>query len=207
MAETAATPASFGILADWLWISGYEKPFRLSVAIAELIAAGFEPWAKGMQPQRILEIGTGSGCIAVACALAFPEALVVATDISADALAVARQNVAHYQLEDRVQLLEADLFDGVMGSFDLIVTNPPYVPLKEVQSLPEEYTHEPTLALASGEMAWMQRGLYCAMRRHICGPTACCLLKWAPTGRISMPRVRMCRFSGWNSSMVAKALL
>jgi ribosomal protein L3 glutamine methyltransferase len=118
---------------------------------AELIAAGFEPWAKGMQPQRILEIGTGSGCIAVACALAFPEALVVATDISADALAVARQNVAHYQLEDRVQLLEADLFDGVMGSFDLIVTNPPYVPLKEVQSLPEEYTHEPTLALASGE--------------------------------------------------------
>jgi len=118
---------------------------------AELIAAGFEPWANGIAPSRILEIGTGSGCIAIACALAFPDAVVVATDISADALAVARQNVARYQLEDRLQLIEADLFDGVTGTFDLIVTNPPYVPLEEVRGLPDEYKHEPALALASGD--------------------------------------------------------
>ncbi|MDG1463044.1 MAG: 50S ribosomal protein L3 N(5)-glutamine methyltransferase [Gammaproteobacteria bacterium] len=117
---------------------------------AELIEGGFEPWLSGRQPERILEIGTGSGCIAIACALAFPEAHVVATDISPEALAVARSNVERYKLEDRLMLLEADLLDGVEGCFDLIVTNPPYVPVEEVNSLPEEYNHEPVLALASG---------------------------------------------------------
>jgi len=117
---------------------------------AELIAEGFQPWLGDIEPRRILEIGTGSGCIAIACALAFPDAEVVATDISPDALAVARQNVARHQLEDRVQLLEADLFNGVPGKFDLIVTNPPYVPVEAANNLPEEYNHEPVLALKSG---------------------------------------------------------
>jgi len=117
---------------------------------AELIADGFQPWLGDIEPLRILEIGTGSGCIAIACALAFPDAEVVATEISPDALAVARENVARHQLEDRVQLLEADLFNGVTGKFDLIVTNPPYVPVEAVNNLPEEYNHEPVLALESG---------------------------------------------------------
>jgi len=117
---------------------------------AELIAERFEPWAGGAEPQTILEIGTGSGCIAIACALAFPDAKVVATDISDDALAVARENVAAYKLQDRLTLVKADLFNGVEGQFDLIVTNPPYVPTEEVNSLPEEYNHEPVLALESG---------------------------------------------------------
>lgn len=122
--------------------------------IAELIDDGFSPWLAA-PPQRILEIGTGSGCIAIACALAFPEAEVVATDISPDALAVARSNVARHGVGDRLQLLQADLYEGLdkimSGKFDLIVTNPPYVPAEEVISLPAEYNHEPVLALESGD--------------------------------------------------------
>lgn len=127
---------------------------------AELVHAGFHPWLGAAPVRRILEIGTGSGCIAIACALAFPEAEVIATDISPGALEVARINVADHRLERRVRLLQADLFanlpgddspgDGISGSFDLIVSNPPYVPEAEVASLPPEYHHEPIVALASG---------------------------------------------------------
>ncbi len=118
---------------------------------AELILAGFSPWADKLEPKRILEIGTGSGCIAIACALAFPDAEVVATDISADALAVAGRNVAGFELTERVELRQADLFGDVTGQFDLIVTNPPYVPTEEMRELPDEYAHEPALALVSGD--------------------------------------------------------
>lgn len=117
---------------------------------AELIEGRFEPWLDAGKIQRILEIGTGSGCIAVALALAFPEARVVASDISTDALAVAATNVARYGLEDRVQLLCADLFAGIEGTFDLIVSNPPYVPEGDLATFPPEYGHEPRLALVSG---------------------------------------------------------
>lgn len=117
---------------------------------AELIGWRFEPWADPARVERILEIGTGSGCIAIACAQAFPDARVVATDLSKDALAVARINVAAHGMADRVELLHADLFDGVVGRFDLIVSNPPYVPAAEVASLPPEYAHEPGIALGSG---------------------------------------------------------
>ena len=102
---------------------------------AELIASRFEPWLDPARVRRILEIGTGSGCIAVALALAFPDSSVVATDISADALAVARLNVQRHGLADRVELVQADLFAGLEGVFDLIVTNPPYVPEEEVADL------------------------------------------------------------------------
>jgi len=117
---------------------------------AELIGWRFDPWLDPSRVERILEIGTGSGCIAIACALAFPAARVVATDLSDDALAVARINVDGRSLADRVELLQADLFDGVEGRFDLIVSNPPYVPEAEVASLPPEYAHEPGMALGSG---------------------------------------------------------
>ena len=115
---------------------------------AEAVAAGSEDPA-GVH--RILEIGTGSGCMAIACALAFPASSVVATDISAAALQVAQRNVARHQVADRVQLIAADLYAGVSGTFDLIISNPPYVSPEEVAALPDEYRHEPALALLSAE--------------------------------------------------------
>ena len=137
------------------WFSGL--PFYVDERVlvprspfAELIHTRFEPWLEPGRVSRILEIGTGSGCIAVACAVAFPDAQVVATDLSADALAVARINVERHGLARQICLLEADLFAGVEGQFDLIVSNPPYVPEAEVLSLPAEYVHEPALALGSG---------------------------------------------------------
>ena len=118
--------------------------------IAELIADRFDPWVAADGVRRILEIGTGSGCIAIACAHAFPQATVVATDISADALAVAAGNVELHDLANRIELLQTDHAEGVQGEFDLLVTNPPYVPDAEAAELPREYGFEPALGLFSG---------------------------------------------------------
>lgn len=138
------------------WFAGL--PFHVDERVlvprspfAELIMTRFEPWLDPARVHRILEIGTGSGCMAIACALAFPASRVVATDISAAALEVAARNVARHQVADRVQLLEADLYAGVAGTFDLIISNPPYVPAEEVATLPDEYRHEPALALLSAD--------------------------------------------------------
>jgi ribosomal protein L3 glutamine methyltransferase len=120
--------------------------------IAELIINRFTPWVVPERIDSLLDLCTGSGCIAIACACAFPDAHVLATDISADALAVARENITRHQLAYRVQLLESSLFDRIgERRFDLIVSNPPYVPLTEVQQLPEEFRHEPVLGLSAGE--------------------------------------------------------
>jgi ribosomal protein L3 glutamine methyltransferase len=115
---------------------------------AELIQKQFEPLLP-VQPQRILDLCTGSGCIGIACALAFPEAEVVLADISADALAVAQINIDKFELGKRVSLVEADLFEGINGTFDLIVSNPPYVASEEYANLPEEYHREPELGLVT----------------------------------------------------------
>lgn len=117
---------------------------------AALIAACFEPWFTLPPSPRILEVGTGSGCIAIACARAFEEAHVVATDLDPGALAVARANVAGHGLAERVTLLRADLLDGIGGRFDLIISNPPYVPLAEIAQLPAEFGWEPSMALDGG---------------------------------------------------------
>jgi ribosomal protein L3 glutamine methyltransferase len=120
--------------------------------IAELITNRFTPWVVPERIDSLLDLCTGSGCIAIACACAFPDAHVLATDISGDALAVARENIERHELAHRVQLLESSLFDGIgERRFDLIVSNPPYVPQSEVQQLPEEFGHEPVLGLSAGE--------------------------------------------------------
>lgn len=116
--------------------------------IAELINNRFEPLLAA-EPQRILDLCTGSGCIGIACALAFEDARVDLSDISRDALQLARENVLRHGLQERVRVLESDLLRSVQGPYDLIVSNPPYVSRQEIDELPAEYHHEPELGLLS----------------------------------------------------------
>lgn len=119
--------------------------------LAELIQDGFAPWLPPRDTVSILDIGTGSGCIAIACALAFPGAQVDAIDVSTAALEVARINSERHQVTDRVNLLQSDLFEKLQGRrYDLIIANPPYVGAGEYAELPREYRHEPESALRSG---------------------------------------------------------
>ena len=119
--------------------------------IAELIEARFAPWADPEAVRHIADLGTGSGCIALACALAFPRARVDAVDIELGALAVARINRQALGLTRRVRLVKSDFFRGLKGRrYDIIVSNPPYVGAAEYAGLPPEYAHEPEVALRSG---------------------------------------------------------
>jgi ribosomal protein L3 glutamine methyltransferase len=116
--------------------------------IAELISNQFSPWIDVNQVHHILDLCTGSGCIAIACCYAFPDAEVDAVDISSEALTVAAVNCKRLEVEDQVSLIESDCFAQVpLIQYDLIVSNPPYVGKEEMQTLPDEYRHEPVLAL------------------------------------------------------------
>ena len=127
--------------------------------IAEWIERGFEPWLDPDAVARVLEIGTGGGAIAIACAMAFPDATVDAVDVSDAALELARENCVAHGVGDRVRLANADIYAGARGEYDLIVSNPPYVDAETMASLDPEYRHEPAIGLEAGA-----DGLACVRR-------------------------------------------
>jgi ribosomal protein L3 glutamine methyltransferase len=120
--------------------------------IAELIEQRFAPWIEVGQVGRILDLCTGSGCIAIACAYAFPEAEIDAVELSLDALAVAEINVDKHQLKDELVLYQSNLFDALPDDqYDIIVSNPPYVSVAEWQQLPAEFHAEPEIGFVAGK--------------------------------------------------------
>ena len=149
-------PAAYITQEAWLGAHRFYVDDRVIVPrsfIAELLHEQLVPWIEDPEAvTAVLDLCTGSGCLAILAALAYPNARVDAVDLSKDALDVAARNVADYALEDRVTLIESDLFATLAGrKYDLIVSNPPYVNAESVAALPPEYQAEPALALGSGE--------------------------------------------------------
>jgi ribosomal protein L3 glutamine methyltransferase len=139
------------------WLQGFkfyvdERVIVPRSFIGELLRDELQPWVGAADSvHEVLDLCTGSGCLAILAAHVFEGARVDAVDLSADALAVARKNVEDHQVQQRVRLVESDLFAALPGRrYDLILCNPPYVPAASMQKLPREYTHEPELALAGG---------------------------------------------------------
>ena len=119
--------------------------------LAELLENDLQPWLEDLAPQRILDLCCGSGCIGIAAGMVFPEAEIIISDISPEALTVAGTNIRRHRVEAQVRAVESDLFDNVKGTFDIILTNPPYVDQPDMDSLPPEFLHEPRLGLESGQ--------------------------------------------------------
>jgi len=152
---TERLPAAYLTHEAWLRGHRFYVDQRVIVPrspIAELLDQGLSPWVRNpVEVTRALDMCTGSGCLAILTALAFPNAAVDAVDVSTDALEVARRNVDEYGLQDRLALHHSNLFDALpAAAYDVIVCNPPYVNSQSMDELPDEYRHEPSLALAGG---------------------------------------------------------
>ena len=153
---TTRNPAPY--LVNEAWFAGLpfyvdERVLIPRSPISELIETQFEPWIDPDRVRRVLDLCTGSGCIAVACALMFPDAQVDATDVSSVALEVAQINVEKYALQEKIRLIQSDVFDGLISAqdqYDVIVSNPPYVNAEDMAGLTEEFRREPVLALEAG---------------------------------------------------------
>lgn len=145
-------PVPYLLHEAWLQEARFYVDRRVIVPrshIAGMLRERLRPWLP-RAPARILDLCTGSGCLAILAAQAFPRSRVEAADLSAGALAVAARNVAMHRLRTRVRLVRSDLFAALRGRYDLIVCNPPYVGAAAMRRLPAEYRHEPRMALASG---------------------------------------------------------
>jgi ribosomal protein L3 glutamine methyltransferase len=153
---TGREPAAY--ITNEAWLSGYrfyvdERVIVPRSFIAEIIPDHFVPWLQDPAAvEHILDLCTGSACLPILMADAFPEAQIDAVDISKDALEVARRNVDDYQMQARINLVESDLYTQLpLRKYDLIISNPPYVNSGSMSKLPKEYLHEPQLALAGGD--------------------------------------------------------
>jgi ribosomal protein L3 glutamine methyltransferase len=154
---TERVPAAY--ITGEAWFCGY--PFTVNEhvlvprsPIAELIVQQYQPWLSSSvgQPLKVLDMCTGCGCIGIATALHMPDTLVHISDISTEALQVAQENILHHKVQDRVTAIQSDVFNGLPGNtYDLIVTNPPYVDKADIDSMPAEYQAEPAIALGSGD--------------------------------------------------------
>ena len=170
---TERLPAAYITREAWLRDYRFYVDERVIVPrshIAELILEGVA--SSHQDPEFVsscLDLCTGSGCLAILLALAYPDASIDAVDLSRDALEVARCNVEDYGLQERVRLVESDLFAGLKGrQYQIIVSNPPYVDAADMASLPREYRHEPALALAGGEDGMdVVRKIIARARRHL----------------------------------------
>lgn len=118
--------------------------------LGELIQNGLQPWLGEHPVGRVLDLCTGSGCIGIAAATVFEEAEVDLSDVSADALEVAAANIEYHEVGDRVRTVFSDVFEGIEGRYDVILSNPPYVDAEDIADMPAEYGHEPELGLAAG---------------------------------------------------------
>jgi ribosomal protein L3 glutamine methyltransferase len=154
--QRIATRKPLAYLIGTAWLAGLRFEVNEQVLVprsplAELIVEGFEPWLAPGQLQRAVDVGTGSGCLAVVLARYWPEVRVDALDISPEAVALAQRNAQAHNVADRVRCLQSDLLDAVSGRrYDLILANPPYVPTASMAGLPDEFRHEPALGLEAG---------------------------------------------------------
>ena len=164
-------PLAYLLKEAWLGEHSFYIDERVIVPrsfIAELLRDHLSPWLP-REPKRALDLCTGSGCLAVLLAFIFENVRVDASDLSSNALAVARRNVSRYELTRRIRLIKSDLFKSLNDNkYDLIVSNPPYVTARAMHRLPKEYRHEPPLALAAGDDGLdLVRRLLAEAREHL----------------------------------------
>lgn len=147
-------PVSYLIGESWFMGMPFHVDERVLVPrspMAELLETGLQPWLADHPVERILDLCTGSGCIGIGAATVFPDAVVDLSDISDEALEVARSNIELHELNGRVRAVRSDVFDQIDGAYDVILSNPPYVDAEDLADMPAEYHHEPKLGLEAGD--------------------------------------------------------